>query len=113
MTGKVGDERGSGRGSDDGIKVAKYLFISFPAEHLGVEEHLSHNYKEHSSVHSVPGVSEGKERPQTFGRLGPIHIPNQVRPLGRWRSTFSLRIRIRIPRRYSSAEPRPQAAGAA
>ena len=100
MTGKVGDERRLGRGSDEGIKVATYLFISFPEERLGVEEHISHNYKEHSSVHSMPGAREGKGTPQTFGRLGPIHIPNPVRPLGRWLSMFS------FPRRYLQQQRR-------
>ena len=58
LTGKVGDERGSGRGHDDGvIKMAESLFTPFPAEPLGVEEHISHNYKAHSSVHSVSGAS--------------------------------------------------------
>ena len=52
----VGEERGAGRGRDDGIGVAKNLFIPFPTERLGVEEHISHNYKEHLSVHLVPGA---------------------------------------------------------
>ena len=85
----------------------------FPAEGLGVEEHISHNYKEHSSVHSVPSASESKERPKTFGRLGFIHSTNQVWLLGRWRfgrwrSTDSLQIRIRIPRRYQQQQRRPR-----
>ena len=48
MTRNVGDEGGAGRGRDDDIKVAKDLFIRFAAERLGVEEHISHNYKERS-----------------------------------------------------------------
>ena len=94
LTGKVGDERGAGRGRDDGIRVAKGLFIAFAAEHLGVEEHISHDYKEHSLVHSVTGAGEGEETPQTFERPGPIHIPNQIRPLGRWKAAFS---RLQFP----------------
>ena len=69
---------------------------SLPSEASWFEENISHNYKEHSLVHSVTGAGEGEETPQTFGRLGPIYIPNQIRPLGRWRSAFSLLRYIRF-----------------
>jgi hypothetical protein len=73
--GEVSDERGSGRGSDDGVKVAKYLFVPLPAKRLGVEEHISHNCKGAVLI-SLLYSSEGNERPHTFRRLGLIHIPN-------------------------------------
>ena len=68
LTGKVGDERGAGRGRDDGIEVAQYLFIPFLEGRLGVEQHISHNYTMRTR--------------QSTGCQVPVRIKKRHEPLG-------------------------------